>query len=263
MKQTNSHFISNLLDIMVRLRDPQTGCPWDVAQRFETIAPYTIEEAYEVADAIERNAVDELRHELGDLLFQVVFHARIAEEAGFFDFDDVAAAISDKLVRRHPHVFAAQAVPADQNADWEAHKRAEREATGSDGVLAGIPVGLPALTRAAKLGKRASGVGFDWPDAAGARAKVSEELSELDAARQAGEPREIESEVGDLLFALANLCRHLRVDPEQALRGANRRFEKRFVEVETQVADAGRDWDEHTLSELDAYWDVAKERTAK
>ncbi len=249
--------------MMRRLRDPQTGCPWDVAQRFDTIAPYTIEEAYEVADAIERNAVGELRHELGDLLFQVVFHARIAEEAGLFDFADVAAAISEKLVRRHPHVFDRQAVPADQNADWEARKRAERRAAGSDGVLAGIPAGLPALTRAAKLGKRASGVGFDWPNAAGARAKVTEELAELDAACDTGAQGNIEAEVGDLLFAVTNLCRHLRVDPEQALRGASRRFETRFAAVEAQVAEAERDWDEHTLSELDAYWDIAKSRTSE
>lgn len=259
MKQNNTNSISKLLEIMARLRDPQTGCPWDRAQRFETIAPYTIEEAYEVADAIERGAPGELEHELGDLLFQVVFHARLAEEAGLFDFSDVAAAISDKLVRRHPHVFEGQSLPQDQNADWEARKREERRAAGNDSVLADIPTGLPALTRAAKLGKRAAGVGFDWPDRTGARAKIDEELGELDAACAAGTPDDIEAEMGDLLFAVTNLCRHLRVDPEQALRGSSRRFEARFTGVESRVAAAQRDWTEHTLAELDRYWEAAKD----
>jgi MazG family protein len=258
MKQYNIESISKLLDIMRRLRDPQAGCPWDCAQTFETIAPYTIEEAYEVADVIERGAARELCGELGDLLFQVVFHARLAEEAELFDFSDVAAAISAKLVRRHPHVFAGQKNPQDQNADWEAHKRAEREAAGHARVLSGIPAGLPALTRAAKLGKRAAGVGFDWPDASGARAKVDEELEELDEACRHGSAPAIEAEVGDVLFALSNLCRHLHVDPERALRASSRRFEQRFGGVEARVAAAGREWTDHSLEELDAYWEQVK-----
>lgn len=258
MKQSNTDLISNLLEIMAQLRDPVTGCPWDRDQRFETIAPYTIEEAYEVADAIERGEFGELRQELGDLLFQVVFHSQLAAEAGIFDFRDVVAAISSKLVRRHPHVFAGEALPGDQNADWEAHKRAERHAAGKDGVLSDIPVALPALTRAAKLGKRAAAVGFDWPDATGARAKIDEELSELDAAREQGDREAIEAEMGDLLFAVCNLCRHVSVDPERALRGSAGRFAARFAGVESQVARSGRDWDKHSLEELDRYWNKAK-----
>lgn len=258
MKQNNTESILKLLEIMAQLRDPHGGCPWDQAQRFETIAPHTIEEAYEVADAIERGAFAELRSELGDLLFQVVFHARIAEEDGHFSFSDVAQAISDKLVSRHPHVFANGEIPADQSADWESRKQAERSAAGDDAVLAGIPIGLPALTRAAKLGKRASAVGFDWPDSRGARAKIDEELAELDAACSSGEASAIEAEAGDLLFALVNLCRHLKIDPEQALRGTNRRFEKRFAGVEHSVAQDGRDWSQHALEELERYWQAAK-----
>lgn len=262
MKHSNTDLISKLLEIMAQLRDPVSGCPWDRDQRFETIAPYTIEEAYEVADAIERGEIGELREELGDLLFQVVFHAQLAAEAGVFDFGDIVAAISSKLVRRHPHVFAGDVVPGDQDADWEAHKRAERRAAGKAGVLADIPLALPALTRAAKLGKRAAAVGFDWPDATGARHKIDEELNELDAAREAGDREAIEAEMGDLLFAVCNLCRHVSVDPERALRGSAGRFETRFGDVEAQVARSRRDWDQHSLEELDHYWDKAKEAEA-
>lgn len=258
MKHKTIEVIENLLEVMKRLRDPADGCPWDRRQRFDTIAPYTIEEAYEVADAIERGALDELRGELGDLLFQVVFHARLAEEAGLFDFFDVAAAIVDKLVRRHPHVFAGAASPADHGADWEALKQAERAAAGHSSVLADIPVALPALTRAAKLGKRAAGVGFDWPDAGGPRAKVDEELAELDEACRRADAADIEAEIGDVFFALSNLCRHLGVDPERALRAGNRRFERRFAAIEQEVAAAGRDWAEHSLDELETYWQAAK-----
>lgn len=261
MNQSNTEAISKLLEVMAQLRSPDGGCPWDREQRFETIAPYTLEEAYEVADAIERGALDELEGELGDLLFQVVFHARMAEEAGLFDFADVAGAIAAKLIRRHPHVFTDQAVPADQTADWEAHKRAEREAAGQAGALDGIPLALPALTRAAKLGRRAAGVGFDWPDVGGARAKLDEELGELDAACATGDAAEIEAEIGDVLFAVANVCRHLGVDPEQALRGSNRRFEQRFAGVEARVNAAERDWAQHSLEELERYWQAAKRAT--
>lgn len=248
---------------MAQLRDPDRGCAWDRAQRFETIAPHTIEEAYEVADAIERGAAPELRAELGDLLFQVVFHARLAEEAGWFDFSDVAGAIAEKLVRRHPHVFEGAAVPDDHHADWEARKRQERAAAGNAGVLSGIPIALPALTRAVKLGRRAAGVGFDWPDRHGARAKIDEELREVDAACSSGTQREIEAEIGDLLFAVSNLCRHVGVDPERALRATGRRFERRFAEVEAQVNAAQRDWTEHTLEELEQYWESAKAAEAE
>ena len=244
---------------MATLRDPDAGCPWDRAQSFATIAPYTIEEACEVADAIERGAYGELSGELGDLLFQVVFHARIAEEAGLFDFAAVAEAICDKLVRRHPHVFAGRATPADQQADWEARKQSERAAAGRAGVLDGIPAALPGLSRAVKLGSRAAGVGFDWPDRHGARAKVDEELAELDAACEARDAEAVAAELGDVLFALGNVCRHLDVDPEQALRASCRRFEQRFGVVEAAVAAAGGDWSAHSPEELDAYWEAAKQ----
>ncbi len=258
MNQINKEGISKLLEIMDRLRDPVSGCPWDRAQTFETIAPYTVEEAFEVADAIERSAWDELGAELGDLLFQVVFHARMGSEQGLFDFDAVAETIADKLVRRHPHVFADVPAPADQNADWEAIKRDERAAAGRSGVLDGIPKALPALTRAVKLGRRAAGVGFDWPDFRGARTKVDEELAELDAACRTEDRAAVEAELGDVLFALSNLSRHLRVDPEQALRASNRRFEDRFSHVEAAVNASGRAWEAHSAEELEDYWEAAK-----
>jgi len=255
-----------LLEIMATLRDPNRGCPWDREQTFATIAPYTIEEAYEVADAIERGALGELEGELGDLLFQVVFHARMAEEAGAFDFGDVVAGIGDKLLRRHPHVFgggAAVASADEQTRRWEEIKRRERDAGGAARVLADVPVGLPGLTRAAKLGLRAAAVGFDWPDVAGVRAKVGEELAELDAAlaeRATNQPTggAVAAEVGDLLFSIANLCRHLDLDPEACVRAANARFETRFDHVEARVRAAGGDWSAHNPDALERLWQEAK-----
>jgi ATP diphosphatase len=252
--------IHRLLEIMAALRTPHSGCPWDLEQDFSSIAPYTIEEAYEVAEAIHRNDFGALRDELGDLLLQVVFHARMAAERGHFDFEDVAGAIADKLVRRHPHVFGDGSVAdaAAQSDAWEALKAAER---GSAGVLAGVAVALPALTRAAKLGRRAARVGFDWPEIDGALAKVHEELAEFEALR-AEERDEREGEIGDLLFAVANLARHAGIDPEAALRRANRKFEQRFHGVEAAVAASGRSWQDFTVDELDAYWREVKRRAA-
>src|SRR5690606_4056754 len=251
--------IARLIEIMALLRDPTRGCPWDREQTFATIAPYTIEEAYEVADAIERGALDELPTELGDLLLQVVFHARIAEEEGRFDFGDVVERICDKLVRRHPHVFGDERIDsaAAQTAAWEEHKRRERSAK-AQGVLADVPVGLPGLTRAAKLGRRAAAVGFDWPDAAGVRAKVTEELAELDAAIAAADRDAIAAEVGDLLFAVANLCRHLGLDPESCIRAANQKFAARFGRVEREVDAAGGDWSRFDAAALDRLGERAK-----
>jgi MazG family protein len=248
-----------LITLMARLRDPQRGCPWDRKQTFATIAPYTIEEAYEVADAIERGDRERLRDELGDLLFQVVFHARMAEERGWFDFADIAESIHAKLVRRHPHVFAGAAIDErDLGREWEAQKAREREqaATHVDdrGALAGVPGALPALSRAAKLGRRAARVGFDWPDAAGARAKVDEELGELDAASDA----EAGAELGDLLFAVVNLSRHLQLDAEAALRGANAKFERRFRRMERLALERGLALERLSAAEWDELWEQAK-----
>ena len=251
--------ISKLLEIMAALRDPQTGCPWDLEQSFSTIAPYTLEEAYEVADAIARDDMGDLRDELGDLLLQVVYHARIAEESGAFDFDDVVAAISEKMVRRHPHVFADKRVACAeaQTVEWEALK-AEEQAGARESVLDGVPVGLPALTRSMKLGRRAARVGFDWPDAGGVRSKINEELRELDAAIAQGDADAVAAEMGDALFSLVNLCRHVNVDPESCLRAANSRFEKRFGAVEEKVNAAGGDWSAHELDALETFWLEAK-----
>ena len=259
--KTDTASLARLLEIMARLRDRERGCPWDLEQTFATIAPYTIEEAYEVADAIERGDLEELKDELGDLLFQVVFHARMAEEAGAFAFEDVARAICDKMLRRHPHVFGDQRVAgsAQQSKRWEEIKREERgTADPSAGVLDDVPVGLPALTRAVKLGKRAATVGFDWPDVAGVRAKVDEELGELDAAAASGDRDEIAAEMGDLLFSVANWCRHLTLDPETCLRSANERFTRRFRGVESDVAASGRPWSSHDAAALDELWRRAK-----
>jgi tetrapyrrole methylase family protein/MazG family protein/ATP diphosphatase len=254
--------VARLLAIMARLRDRARGCPWDLEQTFATIAPYTIEEAYEVADAIERQDLAALKDELGDLLFQVVFHARMAEEEGAFDFSAVAETIGAKMLRRHPHVFGEQRVvdSAEQSKRWEEIKREERAAgvRSSSSVLDDVPVGLPALTRAVKLGKRAATVGFDWPDAAGARGKVVEELGELDAAAASGDARAMAAEMGDLLLAVANWCRHLDLDPESCLRDANARFARRFRAVEAAVGEGGRSWSEHDAAELDALWRRAK-----
>ena len=258
--------IEKLLAVMQRLRDPQNGCPWDREQTFATIAPYTIEEAYEVADAIERNDAADLKSELGDLLFQVVFHARMAQERGWFGFDEVAAGIHDKLVRRHPHVFsdAAFASSQEQTANWEQHKAKERaEAAARRGeesasVLSDVPKALPALLRAAKLGRRAARVGFDWPDATGVRAKVAEESSELEAASTSGSKPAIAEEIGDLLFTVVNLGRHLDVDAEEALRAANSKFEARFRGMESLAQARGLDLDALTPQQWDALWTEAK-----
>ena len=255
--------INNLLEVMARLRDPDNGCPWDVQQDFSTIAPYTIEEAYEVADAIDRGDLEDLRDELGDLLLQVVFHSRMADEQGAFDFDDVAGAIADKMLRRHPHVFGdADVTDADaQTHAWEEHKRREREAGGADAaVLDGISLGLPALMRGAKLGKRAARVGFDWPDVGGVRDKVAEELAELDEAMGAGDDAAIAEELGDLLFAVAQLARHLTVNPEEALRAANNKFTRRFAALERDLAEEGARWEEQSIDELEARWQAVKRR---
>ncbi|MEE4184736.1 MAG: nucleoside triphosphate pyrophosphohydrolase [Gammaproteobacteria bacterium] len=253
--------LQRLLDIMRRLRDPQHGCPWDVAQDFASIAPYTVEEAYEVADAIERQDMEDLRGELGDLLLQVVFHAQMASERGLFDFAEVAAEIADKMVRRHPHVFgdAEFTSAGEQRAAWEDQKAAERAArSAAAGALDGVSPNLPALTWATKTGKRAARVGFDWPDAGGAQAKVAEELDELSSACAAGARAEQEEELGDLLLAITSLARHLRIDPEQALRRANRKFERRFRAVEARVRALDKDWNDCTLAELEALWDAVK-----
>ncbi len=261
--------IDALLAVMARLRDPQTGCPWDVAQDFATIAPYTIEEAYEVADAIDRGDLAALRDELGDLLLQVVFHARMAEEAGHFDFAAVVAAICDKMIRRHPHVFAGASV-ADaeaQTREWEAHKRAEREAAGGDrSALAGIARGLPEWQRAIKLQKRAATLGFDWPGPAPVIDKLHEEIEEVRAefAALAEHPEDpavrdrLEDEIGDLLFVAANLARHGRVDPGTAMRRANAKFERRFRRMEQLAAADGIDLSTLPLDAQDRYWDRAK-----
>ncbi|MBT8132016.1 MAG: nucleoside triphosphate pyrophosphohydrolase [Gammaproteobacteria bacterium] len=245
---------------MSALRDPEKGCPWDLEQDFSTIAPHTIEEAYEVADAIERNNMPDLRDELGDLLFQVVFHAQLAAEAGHFDFTDVVTALADKMTRRHPHVFAdAQVEDAgEQTIAWEAQKAAERQ-TRDQGVLDDVPRALPALRRAAKLGSRAASVGFDWPGAAGAREKIDEELSELDAEISGDNKPAIEREAGDVLLAIVNLARHLQFDPETALQGANNRFRDRFRHIEQQLAGQGRRPEEADLAELEALWQAAKQ----
>jgi ATP diphosphatase len=256
--------LAELLALMARLRDPHSGCPWDREQTFASIAPYTIEEAYEVADAVAHGDRDHLREELGDLLFQVVFHARLAEERGWFDFAQIADAIREKLVRRHPHLFAgAQLAPEDLVRVWEEQKAAERAAAagaaaarGDSTVLHGVPQALPALSRAAKLGRRAAHVGFDWPDAREVRAKVIEELHEVDAAQ--GEPAALEEELGDLLFAVANLSRHLQVDPEQALRGANSKFARRFAHMERLARARALDLTRLSAAEWDALWREAK-----
>ncbi|MDE3079367.1 MAG: nucleoside triphosphate pyrophosphohydrolase [Paracoccaceae bacterium] len=260
--------MARLVEIMRRLRDPKTGCPWDVEQDFATIAPYTIEEAYEVADAIEREAWDELRGELGDLLFQSVFHAQMAAEAGHFTFDDVVRTIADKMVARHPHVFGDESrdKSADQQTvDWERMKAAERAARAQTGVLDGVAVGLPALLRALKLQNRAARVGFDWPSTAEVLDKITEEARELVEARDTLSPEEQAEEMGDLLFVTANLARHLKIDPEAALRAANAKFTRRFRHIEAELAKTGRRPEDSTLAEMDALWNAAKalEKTSK
>lgn len=260
--------IARLIDIMAQLRDPASGCPWDIEQDFASIAPYTVEEAHEVADAIDRQAWDELPGELGDLLLQVVFHAQMAAEKGMFDFADCAAAISDKLLFRHPHVFGSESrdKSAEQQVrDWEAIKAAERAGKAERGTLDGVAMGLPALTRAVKLQNRAARVGFDWPGAAEVLDKIAEETAELVEARDSLGPEALEEEFGDLLFVMANLARHLKIDPEQALRRANAKFTRRFQTVEASLAARGRRPEDSDLAEMDRLWDQAKaaERAAE
>ena len=283
---TPSRDIARLVEIMAALRTPGSGCPWDLEQDFSTIAPYTIEEAYEVADAIVRGDFDDLRDELGDLLLQVAFHARMAEEAGRFDFGDVVHAITAKLVRRHPHVFGgAGRLPKEAvNALWERIKgeeKAERAARksresgapapgdgsgdpgtpgspGAQGALAGVPRNLPALTRALKLQEKAGKVGFDWNDPQAVLAKIREEADEIAHALASGERQEAAAETGDLLFAVVNLARHIGADPEAALRGANVKFERRFAFIEQSLAANGKTPEQSSLSEMDELWDAAK-----
>lgn len=254
--------IEKLLEVMKQLRDPHTGCPWDVQQNFASIAPYTIEEAYEVADAIERGDLSELRDELGDLLLQVVFHAQMAGEGGHFDFDQVATGIAEKMVRRHPHVFGSDAERADgkQDGSWESIKEDERRATGDGSALAGVAKALPALKRAEKLGKRAGRVGFDWPNRQGVRDKIREELDELEQAIGTRDASDIEEEFGDVLFAVVNLARHLDIDPEKALTSANYKFERRFRDMEADIEQSGKRFRDYNLEALDKYWRAAKKR---
>jgi ATP diphosphatase len=257
-----SRDIGRLLDIMAALRTPGTGCPWDLEQSFETIAPYTIEEAYEVADAIERGDMTDLCDELGDLLLQVVFHAEIAKARGAFDFGAVVEAITAKMIRRHPHVFgdARDLRPDQVKALWGEIKAAERASkpAAPKAALAGVPLGMPGLTRALKLQERAGKVGFDWNDARAVIAKIREEIDEVEAELDAGREDLAQAEVGDLLFALANLARHLKADPEAALRGTNAKFERRFAYIEAALANLGKKPAEATLAEMDALWNEAK-----
>ena len=265
--------IFDLLAVMTRLRDPDTGCPWDVEQTFETIAPYTIEEAYEVADAIERRDMDGLKQELGDLLLQVVYHAQLASEAHTFEFADVVQAITRKMIRRHPHVFKDPSRRDEFMATdlWDRIKteeKAERDGSAEEqSVLADVPVGMPGLTRAVKLQKRAAKVGFDWPDLTPVLAKVEEEFRELRAAIAQTEGSiagdAVAEEFGDLMFVMANVARHLGVDPEAALRSANTKFTRRFTSIEEALAAQGRGPTDATLEEMDALWDAAKEHEKK
>ena len=263
--------LDDLLDIMRQLRTPETGCPWDCEQTFATIAPYTIEEAYEVDEAIRENDMEALKSELGDLLFQAVFHARIAEEMNAFSFGDVVTTISEKMVRRHPHVFAgANIKDADaQTAAWEQHKAAERAAKAAasgqrPSALDGVTVGMPALLRAVKLQKRAARVGFDWPQTEQVLDKLQEECAELvEAYSDRSDQDHVKEEFGDLLFVMANLGRHMKIDPEEALRGANAKFERRFKGVEEKLQNLGKSTDDSTLEEMDALWDSVKQDERK
>ena len=260
----SSSSLQRLLAIMAQLRDPENGCPWDIEQDFRSIAAYTIEEAHEVAEAIERGDLDDLKDELGDLLFQVVFHARMAEEQGAFDFDDVAEAIAAKLIRRHPHVFGDRTIETAeaQTVNWErikAEERAERGETDTS-VLAGVSRGLPALRRAVKLQRRAARVGFDWPDIHPILAKLREESEELAAGIEAADQDNIEEEIGDLLFVVSNLARKLKVDPGSALRRSNHKFEQRFRAMEALAAERGLDLAELDLAAQDALYEEIKRR---
>jgi nucleoside triphosphate diphosphatase len=264
---TPSRDIGRLLEIMAALRAPNTGCPWDLAQDFSTIAPYTLEEAYEVADAIARSDLTDLTEELGDLLLQVVFHARMAEEQGAFDFGDVVNGITEKLIRRHPHVFGDEHAQTPQSVAglWdriktqEKQEKAARNGGGSQSALDGIPVAFPALTRALKLQAKASRVGFDWNDPRAVLSKIREEADEIEAALD-GDEAGAAAEVGDLLFAAVNLARHLHADPEDVLRQTNRKFERRFASIEHALAAQGKSPQDSTLAEMDALWNEAKAR---
>ena len=267
---TPSRDIARLLEIMAALRTPESGCPWDLQQDFASVAPYTIEEAYEVADAIERGDLDHLKEELGDLHLQVVFHARMAEECGAFDFGAVTEAITSKLLRRHPHVFGdlGRHSPAEVQGLWARIKAEEKRARGavpSQGVLANVPIALPALTRALKLQEKASGVGFDWNDPRAVLAKIREEADEIEQALETKDQRQVASEIGDLLFAVVNLARHASADAEAALRQTNAKFERRFRFIEQKLAEEGRTPAGASLEEMDRLWDEAKatERTAE
>lgn len=252
--------LRRLLDIMAALRDPVSGCPWDKQQDFATIAPYTIEEAYEVADAIARGDTAALPDELGDLLFQVVYHARMAEERGWFEFADVARLIADKMLRRHPHVFCGAAVrdAAAQTSAWEEQKRLERAAQAETGTLGGVPAGLPALTQALKLTARAARVGFDWPDVPAVLDKLAEEIAELRAELPAADPARLADEVGDLLFVLANLARKLDLDPETCLRQANQKFKRRFTKMEQEIESKKLMLCEVSLEMMETAWQEVK-----
>lgn len=268
MPSDNARDISRLLDIMAALRTPKTGCPWDLEQTFATIAPYTIEEAYEVADAIAHDDLDDLKEELGDLLLQVVFHARMAEEQGAFAFGDVVEAISAKMIRRHPHVFGDKAgtlTPEEVKGAWErikqeekAERAARKRIAEEPGLLASVKGGQPALKRALDLQRKASTVGFDWNDPRAVLAKIREEADEIEAALDDGDNAHIAAETGDLLFAVVNLARHAGADPEMALRAANTKFERRFAHIERALAARGRTLTEATLAEMDALWNEAK-----
>jgi len=267
---TPSRDISRLIDIMAQLRTPVTGCPWDLEQNFQTIAPYTIEEAYEVANAIARGDFEDLKDELGDLLLQVAYHARMAEEQGSFDFGDVVEAITRKMIRRHPHVFADEAgniASAGVKSAWErikAEEKAERAARRpsdeavSNSLLSGVKVGQPALARAFELQRKAGSVGFDWNDPRAVLKKIREEADEIEAALDGNDSDELAAETGDLLFAVVNLARHVGANPEMALRGANAKFERRFVYIERALASQGRSLQAATLDEMDALWNEAK-----
>jgi ATP diphosphatase len=259
---TPSRDIIRLLEIMAALRTPGSGCPWDLEQDFASIAPYTLEEAYEVADAIARGDLQDLREELGDLLLQVVFHARMAQEQGAFDFGDVVEAITGKLIRRHPHVFGDQRGLSTQDVEslWQRIKGEEKAAkpTREAGALAGVPANLPALTRALKLQAKAGKVGFDWNDPLAVLHKIREEADEIEAEIRAGQSNAAAAEVGDLLFAVVNLGRHLNVDPEATLRGTNEKFMRRFASIERALASRGKTPEQSTLAEMDALWDEAK-----
>ncbi len=250
-----------LLEIMRRLRDPDTGCPWDIEQDFASIAPYTIEEAYEVADAIERESWSELESELGDLLLQTVYHTQMGDEAGLFSFDTVVKKISDKMVARHPHVFGDESrekSAEQQTVDWETQKAKERAARARGGVLDDVALGLPALMRAVKLQKRAARVGFDWPTTDDVVDKIVEEATELAEAKGSADHAALTEEFGDLLFVVANLARHLKIDPEEALRSANAKFTRRFHAIEAALAERGKRPEDSDLQEMDALWDAAK-----